>query len=74
MDKYEFIDFIQSLGFYHYDLNCYKYKEETIFLHSNFFRYRSKSVFVDIPYDDFFEFSPLKKLIRDNRLNELLNE
>jgi len=81
MNKEEFIKYIKSIGFTQenfdvvkefnsYDLDKkYLYK---IYLFGLFYDfYNGEEWFYYIPYTDL---TPLKKIIRDNRLNELLNE
>jgi len=80
MNKEEFIVLIESIGFKKENLNSnsydldkrYRYKKFLIYLFGLFYDfYNGEEWSYDIPFS---ETNPLKKIIRDNRLNELLDE
>jgi len=77
MNKDKFIILIESIGFtqekaikFLGSIHCYKYEEYKIFTYNNCYTIHIGSNWMDyIPYTDL---SCLKKLIRVNRLKQLL--
>ena len=71
MNKEEFINYIESIGFVSHDLfiEFYEYKEYRIFLNSDDYDFYNGSGLITYKYNDL---TPLKQFTRSIKLKELL--
>ena len=71
MNKEEFINYIESIGFVSHDffIEFYEYKGCSIYLYTNWYNFNIGSGLITYKYNDL---TPLKQFTRSIKLKELL--